>query len=150
MNDAPIVKDTKYSLEWLRLEKPIEIFGGTLAASTWIFIIGLIVAIGLFYVIWMYVKDSRNAGLWAIVMAALRTSVYLLLAVVFFLPAWRKTELLEVPVEKKQSKVIILYDVTDSMGWRDELPPEGAHSLTDKLRPEEAHSLTDELRPEDA
>ena len=59
----------------------------------------------------MYVKDSRGVGpLWAIFLGMLRACVYVLLAVVFLLPAkqtWEETRVM--------GKVLVLVDTSPSL-----------------------------------
>src|SRR4051794_33020111 len=54
----------------------------------WWLVLSAVLLVALFYVVWMYVKDSRGVGvLWAILLGSLRLSVYALLALVFLLPS---------------------------------------------------------------
>src|SRR5262245_17430594 len=98
-------------LVWRRLEEPLKAFGYDLPFQVWFVLLGVVLALALFYVIWMYIKDSQSVGpWWASLLGFLRTSVYAILAVVFLLPA--RQSYLETRTE---SKVIVVYDVSASM-----------------------------------
>jgi hypothetical protein len=75
----------------------------------------------------MYVKDSRGVGaLWASLLGTLRLCVYGILAWVFLLPATQTY------IEtRSEGKVLVIFDVSASMGTSDELPVAGS---TQKLR----------------
>ena len=60
----------------------------------------------LFYVGMMYVRDSKSVHwLWAIFLGMLRTSVYLILSVVFLLPGCQITDLASPPEFSRQFKI---------------------------------------------
>jgi hypothetical protein len=101
-----------------RLTEPIEIFGYELPPQLWLVFLGLILLAAFFYIGWMYLRDSRSVGpWWASLLGLLRASVYVLLAWVFLLRAeqtWEERE--------SHSKVLLLVDVTNSMGSIDDIP----------------------------
>lgn len=103
---------------WRRLEEPLRLLGRELPWQMWLVLLGGVLAVGLFYVVWMYVKDSRGIGpYWATLLGLLRTAVYAILAVVFLLPAWQSY------VETRtEAKVIVVFDVSASMATSDQLP----------------------------
>jgi hypothetical protein len=103
---------------WRRLEEPLRVLNTELPWQMWLVILGVVLAAALFYVVWMYVKDSHGVGpLWASLLGFLRLSVYAILATVFLLPAHQSF------VEtRSQSKVVLVFDVSGSMGTSDDLP----------------------------
>src|SRR5262249_3622980 len=65
--------------------------------------------------------DSVSLGwAWAALLASLRLTAYAILALVFLLPAWQNWDKTE-----SRSRVLVLFDVSGSMGTRDDLPVEG-------------------------
>ncbi|MBL8796198.1 MAG: hypothetical protein JNM56_20025, partial [Planctomycetia bacterium] len=90
-------------------------------AMFWIPTLIAVLAVGLVYVIWMYMRDAGAVGwAWATFLGATRFAVYLLLASIFLLPAlqtWEKTE--------AHSRVLILLDVSGSMNQADVVAEEG-------------------------
>src|SRR5438132_2230417 len=105
---------------WRRLADTLKLFGQELDGHFWLAILIPVLIIAFAYVIWMYVRDGRSVGWgWASLLGALRIAVYLVLALVFLLPAeqtWERTE--------TRSKVILLIDVSGSMATKDGLPTE--------------------------
>jgi len=105
---------------WRRLADALQFFGQEIDGHFWLAILIPVLIIAFGYVIWMYVRDGRAIGWpWATVLGALRVTVYVILALVFLLPAeqtWDRTE--------TRSKVILLFDVSGSMGSKDDLPNE--------------------------
>ncbi len=103
---------------WRRLEDPFKLFGYELPSVVWLVVLAVVLAVAFLYVFWMYVKDSRSIGpWWASLLGLLRTLVYLILAIVFLLPAQQSF------VETRSvSKVILLADVSNSMQQSDALP----------------------------
>src|SRR5262245_17802646 len=109
MND----QGSQYESEFVfrRLTETFKVFGTELDGHWWLLILGIVLAIGLGFVAWMYVKDSRSVRwYWALPLAALRVSVYLLLALMFLMPARQGYERVE-----KRSRVVVVLDVSDSM-----------------------------------
>src|SRR5713101_6184060 len=103
---------------WRRLADTLKFFGREIDGHFWLAILIPVFIIAFAYVIWMYVRDGRSVGwTWATFLGALRITVYVILALVFLLPAeqtWDRTE--------TRSKVILLIDVTGSMASKDDLP----------------------------
>jgi hypothetical protein len=108
---------------WQRLQEPLRLFGRDFPywnrpGEGWLVILGVVLALALFYVCWMYLKDSRGVGLgWASVLGLLRITVYALLALVFLLPSTQYSLATET-----RSKVVVLYDVSGSMHISDDPP----------------------------
>jgi hypothetical protein len=103
-----------------RLSEALRIGGKEVDARLWLAVLIPVLILGIAYVVWMYVRDSRSAGKgWAIFLGSLRILVYLLLALVFLLPAWQTWDRTE-----NRSKVLLLLDVSGSMGSKDDLPTE--------------------------
>ncbi|MBI2804842.1 MAG: hypothetical protein HYX68_07670 [Planctomycetes bacterium] len=87
----------------------------------WMVILIPILGVALFYVGLMYIRDARSVHfLWALFLGMLRTTVYMILAVVFLMPGCQHFE-----KQEYESTVLILYDVSGSMGTKDDLPEEG-------------------------
>src|SRR5262245_31712730 len=75
-------------LVWRRLEEPFKLFNYELPSEVWLVALAVALAAALFYVAWMYVKDSATVGkAWATLLGLLRLCVYAILALVFLLPA---------------------------------------------------------------
>src|SRR4029077_11093977 len=87
----------------------------------WIPTLGIIVGLGLVYVVWMYYRDGKAVGwAWSSFLATCRCAVYLALAGIFLMPAlqdWDKKE--------DFSRVIGLLESSFSMRQSDEIPEEG-------------------------
>jgi hypothetical protein len=108
MNDSNTTQTTEFV--YRRLAEPLQIAGQDYPGYWWLAILCGILALGFFYVAWMYVRDSKAIGPLAILLALLRCSVYGILAYMFLLPAkqtWEET--------RSQSRVLLLYDVSLSM-----------------------------------
>jgi hypothetical protein len=107
MNDSISSKFDTFVLR--RLAEPV--FGREWPAWAWYTLLGFVLAAGFFYVAWMYRRDSAGVGrLWASFLGLLRCTVYVLLAIVFLLPAsqsWEETS--------SHSKVLVLFDVSPSL-----------------------------------
>jgi hypothetical protein len=119
-NESNTTRETEFVFR--RLQEALHFFGReTDARWFWILLLTIVLAGGLAYVMWMYRRDSQTVGVgWATFLGGLRCAVYLILAIVFLLPArqvWEKTE--------TRSKVIVALDVSASMASRDDLPGEG-------------------------
>ena len=101
-----------------RMTEPFSLFGYDLPAQVWWFVLLMVLFVGFIYVGIMYYRDSRGVGIvWAGILGLLRLSVYGVLAFIFLLPAKQSWE--EVT---NTSKVVVLFDVSQSMGTRDDLP----------------------------
>ena len=90
-----------------------EVGGGTKATNTalWLGLTGAAFALGAFYTVAMYVKDSRTIRWYAAAfLALLRITVYAVLCGVFLLPALQTYERTE-----KRSRVVVLLDVSPSV-----------------------------------
>jgi hypothetical protein len=83
-------------------------------AALWYTFVGVVFGLGAVFVVLMYVRDARSVRwYWAVLLAALRISVYAILGFVFLLPArqtWERST--------KESRVIILLDISASMTRR--------------------------------
>src|SRR5262245_42344505 len=105
--------DTKQTVDLVfrRLTEPIHLGGQELSPFLWLALLIPILIIGKAYVIWMYRRDAHAiGGVWATLLAALRLSVYYILAAVFLLPAlqtWEET--------RNQSRVVLVFDASQSM-----------------------------------
>jgi hypothetical protein len=92
-----------------------------LPGSYWLFLLIPVLAFALVFVVWMYVRDARTAGpVLAAFLGLLRCTVYVVLAVVFLLPALQMYETTETPF-----KILVLFDVSRSMHHVDDLPRPG-------------------------
>ena len=125
MNDPTTTQQTEFI--WRRLADALHLGGREIDGHYWLLVLIPVLLLGFAYAIWQYVRDSRSVGwAWASLMCSLRLVVYLVLAAVFLLPAmqsWDET--------KAQSKVVVLFDVSGSMGHRDDIPTEATPA--DKL-----------------
>jgi hypothetical protein len=116
MNEAA-TSQSKH-LIYRRLTDTIDLFGESHSGDWWLLILGLILVAGFFYIGWMYLKDSRSVGpWWASLLGALRACAYLVLAWAFLLLAEQTVEDVE-----WHSKVLVLLDVSGSMGAIDDVP----------------------------
>jgi hypothetical protein len=88
---------------------------------SWMVVLVPVLAIALFYVGLMYLKDARSIHpLWAAFLGILRCAVYSILAIVFLLPGCQTYD-----ESITHSKVLFLLDVSDSMGTVDDQPEPG-------------------------
>ena len=135
-DETSTTQETQFVLR--RMEEALRLFGRDLDARWvwifWILVLFSVVGGGIFYVISMYRRDSRTINWpWAAFLASLRSLVYLILAAVFLLPAlqtWEKSE--------THSKVVVLFDVSGSMGTKDDTP-------TDTIPVEKLRSRQDKV-----
>ena len=103
-----------------------------LKVMSWLVVLVPVVLVAMFYVVLMYIRDSRSVHwLWAIFLGMLRTSVYLILAVVFMLPGCQHFE-----KQEYESKVLFLIDVSGSHSVVDDLPQPGQDRKELKSRQE--------------
>jgi hypothetical protein len=115
---ADAAEPTQYTeFVWRRLEEPLRAFNYDLPWQVWLVVLGLVLATAFFYVAWMYVKDSHGVGpWWATLLGLLRSTVYVILALVFLLPS-NQTKI----QTRSESKVLVVFDVSGSMHTSDEL-----------------------------
>lgn len=92
----------------------------------WWVILVPVLTVALFYVAMMYIRDAKTIHpVWAGFLGLLRCTVYAVLTIVFLLPGKQYFETAEV-----HPKVLIIFDVSDSMQHRDEL----ANPAVEKVR----------------
>jgi hypothetical protein len=120
MNDSTPQQQTEFVLR--RLGDALQVGGREVSPYLWLAILIPVLALGLFYVGWMYRRDCRSITWpWAVLLATLRAAVYLILAGIFLLPAmqtWERSE--------KHGRVLLLLDVSPSVAnISDELPEDG-------------------------
>src|SRR5262245_19850294 len=107
-----------------RLQDPIKVPGWPeLSGWLWLPLLGVILFLGLVYIIWMYSRDAHSIGwLPATLLGMLRATVYAILAWVFLLPAfqtWKET--------RNHSRVILAVDQPQSVAFtRDAVPHDRA------------------------
>src|SRR5260370_34568392 len=76
---------------------PTSVFGSD-SGRLWLAVLIPILAVAFVYVVIMYVRDARRIGvLWAGLLGLLRTTIYLVLAYVFLLPAQSNVEHSQTP-----------------------------------------------------
>lgn len=113
-----------------RLTETFKVFSKELDGHWWLLALGVVLAIGIFFVIWMYIKDSRAVRwFWATPLAVLRITVYLCLALLFLMPARQGYERVE-----KRSRVLIVLDVSDSMSQLSDDPASSQVSSKPRTR----------------
>src|SRR5262249_46357792 len=107
-----------------RLEEPLYLFGQQRPAWLWVALVIAIVAIGLFYVGWMYLRERRTIGwFWPIPLGLFRISVYALLGLLFLPPSRQHYDITRT---ERSSRVVLLFDTSLSMKEaRDGFPEEG-------------------------
>src|SRR5262249_38673198 len=104
-------RGTENEFVFRRVEETLSVFGKELDPRLWLVLLVPVLAIGLLYAAWMYVRDGRAVGpAWAAFMALVRCTVYGVLAFAFLLPATQAWD-----INRNQSKVIIVLDVSPSM-----------------------------------
>jgi hypothetical protein len=108
MNDPGQTHEAELVLR--RLSDPFPVGPAEYAPAFWLIAVAAVLALGFAFVIWMYVRDSKTAKLWAVPLAGLRMAVYVLLAVAFLLPAIQRWETTE-----KRSRVVVVLDVSPSV-----------------------------------
>src|SRR5262245_52998906 len=104
-----------------RLTDSFNLLGKEVEGMVWLWILIPLLVVGAVYVVWMYVRDGRTIGwFWGSFLAALRLTVYAILAAVFLLPAIQNWE-----ESKTHSKVVLGFDVSDSITRiKDDFPSE--------------------------
>jgi hypothetical protein len=125
----------KKELVWRRLAEPIHLGGLDLNPLLWVAVLILVLAVGKFYVAWMYRRDGQAVGAgWAALLAFLRMTVYYVLAAVFLLPAVQSWE-----ESRMDSRVGLEFDASLSHSQtRDDLP-------TDDTPPEKLPTRQDKV-----
>jgi hypothetical protein len=102
-----------------RLEETLSLFGREIDPRWWLLAFIPALLIGFTYAGWMYVRDGRAVGApWAALLALLRCTTYGVLAFAFLLPATQMWD-----VNKNQSKILLVFDVTPSMVFLRDDPP---------------------------
>jgi len=110
MNDQGTQIESEFVFR--RLVESFKLFDNTeRSGQWWLLILGLVLLLGVAFIVWMYIKDARTVRwFWAMPLAGLRIMVYLILALMFLMPAKQGYERVE-----KHSRVLIVVDVSDSM-----------------------------------
>lgn len=141
MDQAPNTLPPQTEFVWKRLAEPFRLFGDKeYPGYFWLAILVPVLIAALVYAILMYRRDARTVGwLWASFLAFLRCTVYVILALMFLMPASREIERSVI-----RYKVVLLFDVSGSMDSEDDLPTEAVPvdqilSRKDKI----VHLLTD-------
>jgi hypothetical protein len=121
MNENNTAQSEEFVLR--RLTEGVNLGGQEYPGTLWLAVLIPVVLLGIVYVIWMYSRDRRTIGWkWAAPLAMLRMLVYLILAVIFLLPAYQLWETTE-----RTSRVLVLLDVSRSItDISDDLPDETA------------------------
>ena len=118
--DNSTVQETQFVFR--RLTEALRLGGKDVDPRLWLAILIPVMMLAAVYVVGMYARDSRSVGrYWATFLGALRLAVYAILALVFLLPAWQTWDKTE-----NRSKVLVLLDVSGSMGTKDVSPAETA------------------------
>jgi hypothetical protein len=113
-----------------RITEGLSLGGHEFSGNAWFLVLGLILTVGVVYVVWMYVRDGHSIGwFWGTFLALLRLSVYAVIAAVFLLPAYQNWE-----ETRQQSKVVVAVDVSGSMTKRDDPVVEGVDPATRPTR----------------
>jgi glucan phosphoethanolaminetransferase (alkaline phosphatase superfamily) len=76
----------------------------------WYVFVSVVLALGLAFIVWQYIRDARTIKAWAIPLAACRFGVYVILAYCFLQPAIQEWQTVE-----KKSKVILVVDISPSL-----------------------------------
>ncbi len=120
----PVGEGQAVQFVFRRLEESVGL--NVNARMFWIPTLVVLLSLGIGYAIWMYVRDSRAVGwLWATFLGTLRCTVYVLLAGMFLLPALQTFEKSE-----QFSRVLVLFDLSGSMGVSDQYDNEGTAGPT--------------------
>jgi hypothetical protein len=128
MNDSSPTSLKEFVLR--RISEGLSLGGHEFSGNAWYLVLGVILTIGVVYVVWMYVRDGHSIGwFWGTFLALLRLSVYAIIAFVFLLPAFQNWE-----ETRQQSKVVVAVDVTGSMGKRDDPVVPGVDAATRPTR----------------
>jgi len=120
MNDSNLNQFTEGV--YRRLERPLKLpgFGEVDGHYWWLILIPLLI-VAVVYVILMYIRDGRSIGWsWAAFLGVCRCGVYGILAWAFLMPAdqtWNEV--------RKESRVLVICDISRSFDTRDEIPVGG-------------------------
>src|SRR5437868_4980861 len=117
---------TQTEFVFRRLVEPWQIAGREIDGLYWLAVLIPVMLLALMYVVWMYRRDTASISrTWATFLGLCRSTVYLLLAGVFLLPAMQAWE-----ITRKHSRVVLLLDVSPSISEvSDDLPPEDGKSV---------------------
>jgi hypothetical protein len=118
-NDATTAGQ-KSEFVWRRLADPVSVpwSKDPIDGHWWLALLIPLLALALVYVIWMYMRDGRSIGwFFGSFLALLRISVYGILTVLFLMPAM---QVLDESITR--FKVIVMMDVSGSMGNKDDIP----------------------------
>ena len=127
MNDQGTQVESEFVFR--RLTETFKVLGTEVDGRWWLLVLAAVLLVGLAFVAWMYVKDSRTIRwYWAAPLALLRVCVYLLLALMFLMPARQGYERTE-----KRSRVIVVVDVSDSMAQVSDQAPSAAGKAPTRL-----------------
>jgi hypothetical protein len=100
---------------------------------SWWVVLAPVLAVALIYVVLMYKKDSQSIHpAWAAFLGLSRCLVYAILAFVFMLPGCQTYD-----TNESHAKVLLLFDVSGSMGTVDALPTVGQDPATLPTRQDE-------------
>ena len=107
--------------------RPMEFGSGNISIRLgWMVILIPVIAVALFYVGLMYLRDAKSVHpLWASFLGLLRCCVYVILAIVFLLPGCQHFEKQQI-----ESMTLVLVDVSGSMFTVDDLPETGQDPAT--------------------
>lgn len=124
MNDQGTQTESEFVFR--RLTETFKAAGREFDGQWWLLVLGVALAVGVAFVIWMYVKDARTVRwYWAAPLAAVRIVVYLLLGLLFLMPARQGYEKVE-----KHSRVLVVVDVSDSMAQLSDDAPTAGKPVT--------------------
>ncbi|OWK44312.1 hypothetical protein [Fimbriiglobus ruber] len=114
MNETGQPVETEFVLRRLADPYPlvdwVPLFPAEYSPALWIGTTALAVLAGVVVTVFLYLRDARRIGLWAIPLTLLRVTVFALLGFAFLLPAFQKWETTE-----KRSRVLVILDVSPSM-----------------------------------
>ena len=148
--------EPKHATEFFfrRLADPPELFGYPLDFDPmwWLLFAGLAFIGIVAWVVWMYSRDAKAVGGWAVFLAAVR-----LLACACFIVVWLLPALREVEYTEQHSRVLVLFDVSSSVTEHSDDPPSDspgqirrtrAEVLFERISPDYTPLTTSELNEE--
>ncbi len=131
MNETQPIQQSE--LIFRRLTEPLNLFGSSYDPIYWLGLLIPLLLLGLAYVVWMYRRDAQSIHwAWASVLGLLRFAVYLILALIFLLPARQNWE-----QSKRFSRVIVVFDVSPSMTKHSDDPSEAPSGKPPRPRMEQ-------------